>query len=105
MLMHLYSSPSMMFWCGWRLHEMGGHWNPTMMAHGGPEDEERHAGGFGNLTASENGLAQVELSTSDFTLGNGPPSVFDEDGTAIVIHGMMDDLTTQPNGDSGPRVA
>lgn len=104
---------------GWRLHEMdvcepvgaepvadaGGHWNPTMMAHGGPNDEERHASDFGNLTASENGLAEVELASTDFTLGDGPTAVFDENGTAILIHEMMDDLATQPDGDSGPRLA
>lgn len=105
---------------GWHLHETGvcapaggaepfadagGHWNPTMMPHGGPEDEERHVGDFGNLTASEAGLAQAEITTDAFTLGEGPTSVFDEDGTAIVIHEMMDDLTTQPDGDSGARVA
>jgi Cu-Zn family superoxide dismutase len=104
---------------GWHLHEMGicepggvepfgsagGHWNPTAMSHGGPDDERHHAGDFGNLTASENGLAEVEITTTDFSLGDGPASVYDEDGTAIIIHEGMDDLTTQPDGDSGMRYA
>ncbi len=104
---------------GWHLHEMGvcepggakpfesagKHWNPTAMAHGGPEDDEHHAGDFGNFTASEDGLAEVEFTTTDFTLGDGPTSVSDEDGTAIIIHVGMDDLTTQPSGDSGARFA
>ena len=105
---------------GWHLHEIGvcepvggaepfadagGHWNPTSMPHGGPDDPEHHVGDFGNLTASEAGLAETEITTTDFTLGDGPSSVFDEDGTAIIVHEGMDDLTTQPDGDSGPRYA
>jgi Cu-Zn family superoxide dismutase len=105
---------------GWHLHETGvcapvggaepfadagEHWNPTMMAHGGPADAEHHAGDFGNFTATDAGLAAAEITTTDFTLGDGPNSVFDEDGTAIIIHEGMDDLTTQPSGDSGGRYA
>ena len=104
---------------GWHLHEMGvcdpggaepfdsagKHWNPTAMMHGGPDDPEHHAGDFGNLTASEAGLAEAEITTTDFSLGEGPNSVFDEDGTAIILHTGMDDLTTQPDGDAGARFA
>jgi Cu-Zn family superoxide dismutase len=104
---------------GWHLHEMGvcdaggaepfesagGHWNPTTMAHGAPDDPEHHVGDFGNLTASEAGLAEATITTSDFSLGDGPTSVFDEDGTAIIVHEGMDDLTTQPDGDAGTRFA
>ena len=104
---------------GWHLHAVGlcepgavepfgtaaEHWNPTAMPHAGPDDPERHAGDFGNLTASEDGLAETEITTTDFTLGEGTPSVFDEDGTAIIVHEGMDDLTTQPDGDSGARFA
>jgi Cu-Zn family superoxide dismutase len=73
--------------------------------HGGPDDPEHHAGDFGNLTASEAGLAEAEITTTDFSLGEGPSSVFDEDGTAIILHTGMDDLTTQPDGDAGARFA
>ena len=104
---------------GWHLHEMGvcdpggaepfdsagKHWNPTAMMHGGPDDPEHHAGDFGNLTASEAGLAEAEITTTDFSLDEGPNSVFDEDGTAIILHTGMDDLTTQPDGDAGARFA
>lgn len=105
---------------GWHLHEVGvcepvggaepfaaagGHWNPARMPHGGPDDDERHAGDFGNLTAGDAGLAEMEITTTHFTLGSGETSVFDEDGTAIIVHEAMDDLTTQPGGDSGARYA
>ena len=104
---------------GWHLHEMGvcepggaepfssagGHWNPTAQPHGGPDDARHHVGDFGNLVPTEDGLAEVEITTTDFTLGDGPTSVYDQDGAAIVIHEGMDDLITQPSGDSGARYA
>jgi len=104
---------------GWHLHEFGvcdpngaepfssagGHWNPTDQPHGGPDAPEHHVGDFGNLTATADGLADVEITTQDFTLAAGPTSVFDEDGTSIVVHEGRDDLTTQPSGNSGPSYA
>jgi Cu-Zn family superoxide dismutase len=104
---------------GWHLHEFGvcdpggaepfssagEHWNPTAQPHGGPDDAEHHVGDFGNLVASEDGLAEMEITTTDFTFEAGVTSIFDEDGTAIVIHEGVDDLVTQPSGNSGPRYA
>jgi Cu-Zn family superoxide dismutase len=104
---------------GWHLHEFGvcdpngdepfssagGHWNPTGQPHGAPDAAEHHVGDFGNLVASADGLAETEITTTDFTFEAGVTSVFDEDGTSIAVHEGMDDLTTQPSGDSGPRYA
>jgi Cu-Zn family superoxide dismutase len=104
---------------GWHLHEFGvcdpagaepfasagEHWNPTNMPHGAPDGAEHHAGDFGNFTATEDGLVEALISTSDFTLSEGPNSVFDADGTAIILHEGQDDLTTQPSGNSGARFA
>jgi superoxide dismutase, Cu-Zn family len=104
---------------GWHLHEFGvcepggaepfssagEHWNPTAQPHGGPDDDEHHVGDFGNLVASADGLAEIEITTTDFTFEAGPTTVFDEDGTSIVVHEGVDDLVTQPSGNSGPRYA
>ncbi len=104
---------------GWHLHEFGscdgsttepfnsagGHWNPTDMEHGAPDAEPHHVGDFGNFEATADGLADATFTTTDFTLGDGPTSVFDEDGTAIILHAGRDDLKTQPSGDSGARFA
>ncbi len=104
---------------GWHLHEFGicdpagtepfasagEHWNPTTQEHGAPDAPSHHAGDFGNFEATADGLVEATITTTDFTLGEGPNSVFDEDGTAIILHEGMDDLTTQPSGNSGPRFA
>lgn len=104
---------------GWHLHEVGdcngttnepfssagGHWNPTDMEHGGPDAASHHVGDFGNFTATSDGMADASWTTMDYSLGDGPNSVFDDDGTAIIIHAGRDDLTTQPSGDSGARFA
>jgi superoxide dismutase, Cu-Zn family len=104
---------------GWHLHEFGvcepggdepfisagEHWNPTNQPHGAPDAEEHHVGDFGNLVASADGLAEVEITTTDFTFEAGVTSIFDEDGTSIVVHEGADDLATDPDGNSGPRYA
>jgi Cu-Zn family superoxide dismutase len=105
---------------GWHLHEhgvcdpsgpepfasAGGHWNPTHEEHGAPTAPHHHVGDFGNFTATADGKAEAEITTKDFTLsGEGPTTVFDADGTSLIIHAGRDDLTSQPSGNSGPRFA
>ncbi len=42
--------------------------------------------------------------TDRFTLSPGPASLFDEDGSALVIHADPDDQVTDPTGNSGGRI-
>lgn len=79
----------------------GGHFNPTGMKHGGPHDTERHAGDFGNITADATGHAVFELVDTRITF-DGPNSII---GRGVIVHGKADDLTGQPAGNAGPRVA
>lgn len=78
----------------------GGHYNPTEEQHGAPEDDERHVGDMGNITADENGNATIDYVDSKIEL-NGNNSII---GRGLVVHGGQDDLTSQPSGDAGPRV-
>ncbi len=79
----------------------GGHYNPLGNRHGGPDDEKRHVGDLGNITAGDNGTAYFERIDTLITL-NGSDSVV---GRAVVVHAGEDDLTSQPSGNAGPRIA
>ncbi len=79
----------------------GGHYNPDGHAHGGPMSEQHHAGDFGNLSADAQGNARLELTAKGITVCGMNPIV----GRAVIIHAKADDLTSQPSGNAGPRIA
>lgn len=80
----------------------GGHFNPTASPHGGPAGEVRHGGDLGNLKADANGTARSSVKVGGVTIDGGPDRII---GRAVVIHAGADDLTSQPAGNSGGRVA
>lgn len=82
----------------------GGHVNPTGAAHGLEDPDGPHAGDLRNLSVPEDGRAWLEFETDRISLTDGPTSLFDADGSAIVIHAGADDQRTDPSGDSGARV-
>lgn len=84
----------------------GAHFNPTNKKHGVENPLGPHAGDLPNIVVDETGEVQLNLITADFTLKKGETtSIFDEDGTAIVIHEKEDDYKTDPAGNSGARIA
>ena len=84
----------------------GSHFNPTDMQHGLENADGPHAGDLPNVTAAEDGTVMVNLDTDRISLTPGGEGyVFDDDGTALVIHAGRDDQQTDPSGDSGDRVA
>jgi superoxide dismutase, Cu-Zn family len=84
----------------------GGHFNPTNKKHGMMAAEGHHAGDMPNLHISASGELTVEVVNADITLDKGKPnSVFDADGSAVVIHAGKDDYKTDPTGDAGGRIA
>ena len=64
-----------------------------------------HAGDMPNLVVPKDGALEFEFFVQGLTLAPGPSSVFDADGTAIVLHAKADDYRSQPAGDSGDRIA
>lgn len=79
----------------------GGHFNPDSSSHGGPDAAQRHVGDLGNLEAGQDSTAQYTRVDDVISL-SGPNSIV---GKALVIHSGEDDLTSQPSGDAGERVA
>lgn len=84
----------------------GGHFNPEGHKHGILVEGGPHAGDLPNLHVPDGGSLQVELFAPQLTLAkDAKNSVFDADGSAIVIHQKIDDYTSQPAGDAGGRIA
>jgi Cu-Zn family superoxide dismutase len=83
----------------------GGHFNPEKKQHGVLNPQGAHAGDLPNLTVSGDGSGRLETTTDRITLAAGPSSIFDADGSALVVHAAADDFKTDPTGNSGGRIA
>ncbi|NBC82209.1 MAG: superoxide dismutase family protein [Bacteroidetes bacterium] len=79
----------------------GGHFNPHDVDHAGPHDEVRHVGDLGNLDADSTGYAKLEYLDTKITF-EGQNSII---GRGVIVHAGEDDLTSQPTGAAGARVA
>ena len=89
-----------------KFESAGGHFNPTDHKHGKDNPEGPHAGDLPNIAASaEGGGALVDIMDDSVALGDGDNSLFDADGSAIVVHADPDDYKSDPSGNSGDRIA
>lgn len=79
----------------------GAHFAPAGHPHGAPAAES-HAGDLGNVEADANGTVETVIMARHVELDPGQRSIV---GRAIVIHAQPDDLTSQPSGNAGARVA
>lgn len=83
----------------------GGHHNPLGRQHGLENPLGAHAGDLEPLLVNKNGVGHLNATTDLATLSPGATSIFDIDGSALVIHLMPDDHVTDPTGNSGARIA
>lgn len=83
----------------------GGHYNPGAKKHGLESPDGHHAGDLPNLEVNADGTTAWVTTTNDVTLTAGAKSIFDNDGSALIIHAGPDDQVTDPTGNSGARVA
>lgn len=87
----------------------GGHFDPGPAGLSNPDGNHPfHAGDLINLDVKSNGAGTMHTTTSRVSLAAGPLSVFDLDGSAIIIHANEDSYC--PNGPEagcagGPRQA
>lgn len=74
--------------------------------HGFQQGEEPHAGDMPNQVAGTDGWLFARVLNPRVTLRPGEArSLFDADGSAVVIHAKPDDYQSQPSGSAGDRVA
>jgi Cu-Zn family superoxide dismutase len=79
----------------------GGHFNPTHRQHGMAGMEDSHEGDLGNITADSSGHARLTLRDKWLKL-SGDDGIL---GRSVIVHAFEDDLSSQPAGNSGPRIA
>ncbi|RIA94955.1 Cu-Zn superoxide dismutase [Glomus cerebriforme] len=102
---------------GFHIHEFGDntngctsagpHFNPHNKQHGAPQDENRHVGDLGNVTANTDGSVKTKLTDNQLKL-SGPHSIV---GRSVVVHVDADDLgkggheQSLTTGNAGGRLA
>jgi Cu-Zn family superoxide dismutase len=80
----------------------GGHFNPANTAHGAHDGAHHHVGDLPSLKADASGVARLNFVSSSIAVGAGSTDVI---GHGLIVHRDPDDFTTQPTGNSGPRLA
>ena len=98
---------------GFHIHEVGAcepdfsaaadHYAPMGAEHGYMNPDGHHAGDLPNIYAGDDGSARADYFTSAITLSDGETSVFDDNGSAIIIHEKPD--TYGADAGAGGRVA
>lgn len=87
----------------------GGHFDPGPASNTEPDaNHPFHMGDIPNLEVGADGSGTLKAVTTRVTVSDGPLSIFDGDGAAIIIHGNPDQgITGAPKSgvSGGPRVA
>ena len=83
----------------------GGHLNPHGKKHGMKNPEGAHTGDLPNLEVGPDGTGRAAFVAKEATLGPSAYSLFQPDGTSLVIHADPDDEVTDPAGNAGARIA
>lgn len=87
----------------------GGHHDPGPSGLSDPDaNHPYHMGDLPNLEANSEGVAVLTRFTNRVTLTPGPLTLFDANGSAIIVHANPDQGVTGPTGSGmsgGPRIA
>ncbi|MFT4267961.1 MAG: superoxide dismutase family protein [Xenophilus sp.] len=89
--------------CGDNGNASGGHFNPAGGTHGKFGAAGSHAGELPSLVADSTGAARFSVDVHAISLTEGAAN--NVVGRALVVHRDRDDYTSQPAGNSGPRIA
>lgn len=89
--------------------DAGSHFNPHDHEHGLMHEEGPHAGDLPNIFVTREGVAEAHIFNDRVTLSEEDDTdragLFDDDGSALIIHAGADDYHSQPTGQAGDRVA
>jgi Cu-Zn family superoxide dismutase len=88
-----------------QFNSAGGHFAPGATSHGFGVQAGPHAGDMPNQFVAADGTLRAHVLNPAVTLGSGANSLFDTDGSALILHEKADDYSTQPTGDAGGRLA
>lgn len=87
----------------------GGHFDPGPAGNTDPDaNHPFHMGDIPQISAAASGSATMKAATTRVTLSDGPLTLFDADGSAIIVHGNPDQGITgeaKSGVSGGPRVA
>ena len=82
----------------------GGHFDPDDEGHGFMHGESWHPGDLPNIHAGDDGIARADYFADRVSLAaEADGSLFDADGSAIIIHAKPDSYGAEPG--AGDRVA
>ena len=83
----------------------GGQFDPGPAGNTDPDaNHPFHMGDIPNLEVGADGKGTLKAVTTRVTISDGPLSLFDADGSAIIIHAGADDYKTDPTGNAGDRI-
>lgn len=83
----------------------GEHFAPRSSKHGYHDAGGPHGGDMPSQFAAADGRLRAHVVNPGVTLGAGATSVFDTNGSALVLHAKPDDYRSQPSGEAGDRIA
>jgi len=82
----------------------GGHLNPMSHQHGTLNPGGPHMGDLPNIDIGADGAGNLSVPMNT-DIAELRASLFDADGSALVLHAGPDDYKTDPSGNSGGRLA
>ena len=84
----------------------GAHFNPDNKMHGSKNPKGPHVGDMNNFMVRPDGTSTQTVTNQHASLAaDGTHTLFDPNGTSLVIHAKPDDMKTDPSGNSGDRIA
>jgi Cu-Zn family superoxide dismutase len=83
----------------------GGHYGPAGREHGYFSEHGPHAGDMPNQFVAQDGRLKAQTILALVTFEGGEAPIFDQDGSALVLHAVADDYRSQPAGNAGDRIA